>query len=619
MTDPVAVLRDAAGALQRRNFAAALTAAEAGLVQAPEHPALLGITALALLQLDRRAEAIPFLRRQIAVTPQDQAARFNLATLLTATGAADEAKALAFAHAGHPGLARLAGYYHQQDGAPQAAVAAYRTALDGAPQDWESWNNLGNCLSQLRQTDDAIAAFEQAINRAPAPGLPEQFLNLSQALSAVEHRDKRLHCADEAARRFPDHPAVRIELGLAQAAAGRRDLAEITLRAAAAAEDHFGEARLELGLLFENDNRLDELDAHVAECEALDPRAELAFLKAWSLRRRDRFAEARVEAERIPATINPIRTAQVRAEIAERLGETGEAFRQFELMNTASRAAHPNPSGPNYRETVEASTAAMLAALPPVSRNPAGPPDPVFIVGSPRSGTTLLDTLLMALPELQVFEEQAMLTTVTHEFPDLARETNPARVIAARERYYAIASELEGPLTGRRLVDKMPLHMVQLPAIQRLFPEAQVVLVERHPADAVLSCFMANFSPNFAMRSYTDLDEAARTYAAIFANFEHATALLPLRLHRVRYERMIGDLVGEMRQLLAFLDVEWRDAVLDNQASAARRGAVRTASYAQIGQPLYNRAVGRWERYRKQLEPVLPLLQPWIAKLGYDG
>ena len=119
------------------------------------------------------------------------------------------------------------------------------------------------------------------------------------------------------------------------------------------------------------------------------------------------------------------------------------------------------------------------------------------------------------------------------------------------------------------------------------------------------------------MRSFAQLNEAAQTYDAAFANWTRAEELLPLTVRRVRYERMVADLEGEMRPLLAFLGLEWRAAVLDNQTSAAARGAVRTASYAQIGQPLYSRAVARWERYRPQLEPVLPLLQPWIDRLGY--
>ncbi|HOB13005.1 MAG TPA: sulfotransferase [Novosphingobium sp.] len=619
MTDPTKALRSAAEALQRRDFMSAHRIAAEALTASPLHPGLLGITALALLQMERRDEAVPYLKRQLGVTPQDQAVRFNLANVLANTGALDEARELALDHRGHPGLARLAGYFLQQDGQVEAAAAAYRTALAAAPQDWESWNNLGNCLVASGKQAEAVAAFENAINRSLGASLPEVFLNLSQALGAVENRDKRLINAEEAARRFPDHHGVRIELGLAQAAAGRRDLAEVTLRRAAANEDHFGEARLELGLLLENDNRLDELDAHIAECEALDGRPELAFLKAWSLRRRERFAEAEQEANRIPDTINPIRTAQVRAEVLDRLGKTDEAFQQFTAMNAASRIAHPPASGANYRETIEAQTLAMVGPLAPVPALANAPRDPVFIVGSPRSGTTLLDTLLTALPELQVFEEQPMLATVEQEFPGIPADPDPARVAAARLRYFALAEELQGAAGGRRIVDKMPLHLTHMPVIHRLFPHADVVLVERHPCDAVLSCFMANFSPNFAMQSYTDLEEAARTYAAVFANFERADELLPLRVHRVRYERMIADLEGEMRPLLNFLGVAWRDEVLDNQSSAQRRGAVRTASYAQIGQPLYQRAIGRWGRYRTHLSSVLPILDPWIERLGYES
>lgn len=310
--EPLAALRTAADFLRQRQFDAALDAAQTGLASAPEDPALLGITALALLQLQRREEAIPFLRRQLAAAPQDKAARFNLATVLTNTGKPEEARTLVADHGNHPGLARLAGYFHQQDGDLEQAAAAYSAAVTTAPQDWESWNNLGNCLVAMGRKEEAVAAFENAINGNPQGGMPEIFLNLTRALSDIENRDKRLHAAEEAARRFPDHHAVQIELGLAQALSGLREAAEQTLRKAAAAEKHFGEAGLEYGLLLESDNRLDELDAHVAACEALDHGPELALLKAWSLRRRERFAEAKVEADRIPDTINPLRAAQVR-------------------------------------------------------------------------------------------------------------------------------------------------------------------------------------------------------------------------------------------------------------------------------------------------------------------
>lgn len=614
MTDPRTALLAAVDALRQRQFDAALAAAEQGLAAAPFDAGLLGLAALALLQLERREEALPYLRRQVAAAPQDKAARFNLATVLTATGRGEEARPIAFAHEGHPGLARIAGYFHQQDGQPDLAAAAYRAGLEQAPQDWESWNNLGNCLVALGDAQGAIPAFENAINRSPYPSLPQIFLNLAGALGTVQNREARLNNAEEAVRRFPDHPSVRIEHGLALIGAGRNDDAIAVLEAAAADEAGFGEAHLELGLLYEHTNQLDALDALIAAGEAQGPCAERDFLTAWSLRRRNRFAEARVLADQVPDTINPIRTAQLRAEIADRLDEPDEAFRQFTLMNQAS-AATAQPAVPTYRALVEGQTAAMGP--------PPGPPlahdgtDPIFVVGFPRSGTTLLDTLLANLPELQVFEEQPMLAQIDAEFPGLAGSADPALIARARTRYFALAAELEGPAGSRRIVDKHPLHMARLPLIDRLFPAAKVVMVERHPADVVLSCYMANFLLNTAMRSFTDLDEAARTYDAVFSNYSRARSLLPLAVHEVRYERMIADLKGEMRPLLAFLGLDWRDEVLDNQASAARRGTVRTASYAQIGQPLYQRAVGRWQRYRQHLEPVLPILDPWIDRMGY--
>ena len=617
MTAPLDHLRAGAAAVQRGDFAGALTGLQTGLVAAPGDPALLGLAALAALRLGQQELAAEYLRRQLAAAPDDRAARYNLATTLAGLGQTEEAAQLTAKFGGHAKLARLAGYLAQQTGRPNAAIAAYREAVRLAGDDWESWNNLGNSCSEVGDTAAAIDAFEIAINTAPQPGQPELFLNLCRALGAAENRTKRLHTAEEARRRFPDNKTVAIELGLAQSAAGQVEQAEASLRRAAAAEGGFGEARLELGLLLEHANRLDELDALIAECEALGVSEELSFLKAWSLRRRNRFVEASELAARIPDTISPIRTAQLRAEIADRLGQSDEAYRQWTAMNEASRAAHPPQPGPSYRQLTVAATLAMQSPLPPVTSGPGSPSDPVFIVGSPRSGTTLLDTLLTALPELQVFEEQPMLVQVETEFPDLARDPDPARVEAARRRYFELAEAIEGPAAGRRVVDKMPFHLTHMPVIQRLFPAASILLVERHPADAVLSCFMANFMVNHAMRSFTRLDEAALTYDAVFANWTRANELLPLTVHKVRYERMVADLEAEMRPLLAFLGLEWRDAVLDNQASAAARGAVRTASYAQVGQPLYTRAVARWERYRQQMEPVLPILKPWIERLGY--
>jgi hypothetical protein len=225
----------------------------------------------------------------------------------------------------------------------------------------------------------------------------------------------------------------------------------------------------------------------------------------------------------------------------------------------------------------------------------------------------------MNLPQLHVLEEQPVLRTVEAAIaPDTDLGLMSAEEARAlRAYYFQVLAGLAPPPPGLTVVDKHPLHSARMPLIQRVFPDARIVFVERHPCDAVLSCFMANFTLNPAMRSFTRLDEAARTYDAVLDAWTRAESLLPLNVHRIRYERMVQDLEGEMRPLLEFLELPWDPKVLDNQKAAAERGRVRTASYSQVTEPIYTRSSGRWERYREHLEPVLPILAPWVEKLGY--
>ena len=128
---------------------------------------------------------------------------------------------------------------------------------------------------------------------------------------------------------------------------------------------------------------------------------------------------------------------------------------------------------------------------------------------------------------------------------------------------------------------------------------------------------MANFKLNTAMRSFTTLEEAARTYDSVFAAWTDASAALPIGLRRVRYERLIADPRAELQPLVAWLGLAWTEDLIDNRASARRRGRIKTASYSQVGEPLYERAIGRWERYREQLKDITPQLRIWAERMDY--
>lgn len=622
MTRPPESLAPALDRLRRGDLAGARAAAEAALKRQPEAPALLAFAGMLAGQAGDNAAAAGHFRRTLTLAPGDLATRINLATALVALRELDEALAVCAAGGREPKLLRLAGYVHQEQGRPAEAAEAYETVVAAFPDDFQSWNNLGNARAALGQLDGAIDALQRAL--VLRPDLSAIYLHLSEILARAERPEARQALMREAARRDPESEEVQSELGLAESSMADYPAAERAYRAAIRLSNGFTPAYLELGLLLENLNRIDDLEALLEEARDRGiAEVELDLIRAWALRRQGRFEEAMGLAERVPETVNPIRRAQLIAELADRLGDPDRAFAAFEVMNRESAKARPAPAGPTYRETVAASatllTQDQIGGWPKLDLT-LSPSSPIFIVGFPRSGTTLLDTLLMNIPSLHVLEEMPVLLQVEMA---LANEKRLAKLSSdeanrLRSLYYEKLAEIAPVAEGATVVDKHPLHMARMALVHRLFPDAKIVFVERHPCDVVLSCFMANFQLNHAMRSFVALEEAARTYDAVFDAWTRAETLLPLRVHRIRYEHMVEDLEGEMRPLLGFLGLDWDPKVLDNRAAAAKRDHIRTASYSQVTEPIYRRSAGRWERYRKQMEPVLPILAPWAKRMGYE-
>jgi hypothetical protein len=200
---------------------------------------------------------------------------------------------------------------------------------------------------------------------------------------------------------------------------------------------------------------------------------------------------------------------------------------------------------------------------------------------------------------------------------ELGKLSEPA-LEALRVGYWDRARR-QGLLPGRRLVDKNPLNMVLLPVIKRMFPQASIVLVVRHPCDTLLSCFLQNFrAPGVAMLC-TDLNTLARIYDRVFAYWYQSRALLTPSTHELRYERLVTNFRIEVEKLQAFLGLTHDEATLDPARIARAKGFISTPSYAQVIQPVTDRAVGRWKHYAPHFTNALPLLAPWIGRWGYTA
>lgn len=207
---------------------------------------------------------------------------------------------------------------------------------------------------------------------------------------------------------------------------------------------------------------------------------------------------------------------------------------------------------------------------------------------------------------------------VGQRYPDELANLSGAEVEQLRTTYYRMVGRVLPDLGQHRLVDKNPLNMLCLPMIMRLFPQARIVLCLRHPCDVLLSCTMQSFRSPAFMVLCSSLQRLARGYVAAFEQWFRQIEVFAPRVLEWRYESVVGNLDGHLAELAAFLEVADASPMARFADHARTKHFISTPSYAQVTQGIHPRAVDRWLGYREQFEPVLPLLQPMIDRLGYS-
>jgi len=596
-----------------------------------------------------------------AARPDDPVIAGNLATALGQAGKSAQALSILTADlaAKDPSkrLQRLRAFLSQELGEVGVATEAYEDVLASAPDDWQSWNNLGNVRRLAGDSDGAIAALQRAHELNP-PSRPIRF-NLATSLAAggrvddaithlramavddrsdatpprelyaifkeLRREDEALEAIETAAQRSPNDVDLLLTLASQRLTLLRTDAAEQAYEKVIAIDPANELGNLGLAVAYELSNRAEELASlgDAAQKRGASQNA-VNFIRAMDHRRAKRFVEGIAALATVPEHLESGRRYHLLGQLQEGAGNFHEAFAAFERMNGLQR---DDPSRPEAR--AQASRDGLRLQRQIVTPEwVAGWRDrengqtlryPVFLVGFPRSGTTLLDTMLMGHPDVEVLEEEPTLleaAKVLQPFEDLP-SVSEDQIAKARDTYFSVAKRHVSLDPAKLLIDKNPLSMNMLPIIHRLFPGARIILALRHPCDVVFSSFASNFKLNDAMVNFLDLRTTAEFYDLSFGYFEHVQSLLNLPMHRTVYENVIQNREEELRALIAFLGLDWRDEVLDHEGTARSRGRIKTASYAQVGQPIYTQAAGRWTNFRKQMEPVLPLLEPWLTRFGY--
>ncbi len=658
---PDTMQRIMAVARSRQLDEAAVLAARAATVH-PEDTRLAALAGAIEFQRGQHEAAASYLTIARQGHPGDATIRGNLAESLYHLGRTEEAAALcddpAIAADQSLRINRLGAFFAQEQQDFTRAAKLYRRIVGLHKDDWSSWNNLGNALGSLGEHEAAIEALQTAAGLDPQSG-PIQ-INLANALFAAgrfdeaETRLKQLAETDptdsapllslfaayrdvgreaeayaaiaEAATRAPQNAEVRSDYG--QEAARQHDyaIAEQEFEAALAINPQLGPSYVGLGSLYERMNREDEVEPLLtrAQTNQTDPQSA-AYIEALIHKRGEDFAAAFDALERSGDVVVPGRKLHLRGVMLDRLKRHDEAFDAFLAMNAhwQQDPTQPTERAALYRQAVASDTELIqpewLASWTPPPP-PDGWPTPTFLVGFPRSGTTLLDTMLMREPRAMVLEEEPFLAQLESRaggieaFPSLDAKA----LREGRDYYFSRVAELGEVNRDTFLIDKHPLHLNKVAVCQRFFPDAKFILALRHPCDVVLSCFLTNFQINNAMANFLDLGDAAELYDLTFSHWENARRVFDLPVSTVVYERLIEDTSRELRPLFDWLGLEWPGDELDHRDAARARGVVHTASYAQVTEPIYKRAAGRWHNYAAQLEPVCDRLRPWADQFGYS-
>ena len=250
---------------------------------------------------------------------------------------------------------------------------------------------------------------------------------------------------------------------------------------------------------------------------------------------------------------------------------------------------------------------------------------PIFLIGFPRSGTTLLDTILRSHPSIDVLEEKPIvekwLSNINDNFNDnldylnLIEQKNMKKI---QNLYFDLRNKnLDNFNYNKTYIDKMPLNIVYVGEIVKIFPKAKFLFALRNPCDCVLSCFMQSFEINDAMSNFFNLKDASNLYSSIMSLWEIFMKKLSLNFHIIKYENLINNFEDSVKKTLKFVDMDWSDDVLNFYKTAETGRMINTPSYDQVNKPIYKTSIEKWKNYENQIKEVFPILEPWIKKFDY--
>jgi tetratricopeptide (TPR) repeat protein len=552
------------------------------------------------------------------------------------------------------------------------AESLFQELADRSPQTGSFWMNLGTARRASGKLDEALSAYARAAELGEKSA--DFFFNLG--LTHLERHDyeSARNVLAQAMALAPADAEIRLEFARACATSGLEDDAVAALLAlqgdislAPSLQARLAQQLLSLGEV----SPALHIASRLSSITNLDPQAALTLVQIHE--RVNQVAQARELLDRIksdPRTLSQgVILGDTEARLLQREGRHEEAVellrkelawrrdmhaRQTDLFHlarslaalgrhdeciAAANEAHRCQLS-NMGAMGKTATAQMVRPML-MARQSADPADvkgwrdeaapaaaksPVFVVGAPRSGKVLVEMMFDSHPLAIASEGRPLLqqliarwNTQGNLYPHSLASLDAAQVNAAREQYWRQARRKLHFGQNQRLVDTDPMNLLQLPALLRLFPNARIVFVTRHPYDVLFSAYLQQYpTPDLALMG-ASLQSLAYCYDQAMKHWLSHCQLLNASVQQVRYEDLVGNFEPEARRLAAGLDLPWHDSMSRPDEHARSKAYVSSTSYAEAIQPLDSQAIGRWHPYAAQFAGLEPLLDPYVSLWGYDA
>ncbi len=532
-----------------------------------------------------------------------------------------------------------------------AAIRSYQAALAVKPDFAKLHNSLGIAYLRSAQVEKAAGSFHNAVRSDPefAPAwfnLGLAYENRQRLAEAAGYYKKATLLNPVYYQAFSSLAKVLWELRIT-------DQVEEYFEKALAIEENYQPAHLGLLRFLEQSNQHEKLRSAVTRAGTVHGAHDMVRLYEAILADIEGGQEqAKLLLEEF--SIDPVDAVSSHGErtrlarlthICDGLNDTAAAFRYAQKANDLSREISDSKgidktrflqfvenrrtyfiSG-NIKQWPDYVSGDGLQVRPPQGEKSVPGRDhyPVFIIGFPRSGTTLLDTLLRGHPSIEVAEEIDAVPRMVNRLSGDADERldalatlSDSDVESCRRTYLdTLARHVKPENDNAILIDRFALNIIYTGEIVRLFPHARFILLLRHPADCVLSCFMQTFYETSANAGFFTLEDSAHLYDQVFGLWRQYTDTLQLSVLQVKYEDLIADVESTCRRITDFLEMPWHPGILEHERTAGDRPLIGTASYNQVTRPLYTEARERWQRYRAEMQAVLPVLEPWMRYFEY--